>query len=178
MSETVTGGVPASSAGEDHKETASADTASKLRKRKIMFLGVVILLLVIGGVAVGKFTHLFHFLGNDVSKQTKEAGSMLHPPIILGIPTLVSNLDSGDGRTVYVKLTAKVEIVGAKDATALQDTVPVIQDIFQTYLHETRPQDIRGNGIYRLREAILRRLQAELAPLQVTNLYLVEFLVQ
>ena len=178
MSETVTGGVPASSAEEDHKETATANTATKLHKRKAMFLGAVILGLLVGGVVVGKFTNLFHFLSHDVSKQTKEAGSMLHPPIILGIPTLVSNLDSGDGRTVYVKLTAKVEIIGAKDAASLQDTIPVIQDIFQTYLHETRPQDIRGNGIYRLREAILRRLQAELAPLQVSNLYLVEFLVQ
>ncbi|GAA4486213.1 hypothetical protein GCM10023157_32240 [Gluconacetobacter asukensis] len=119
--------------------------------------------------------HLFHSVRTEVATRTDQ---VLHPPIILGIPPIVSNLDNGDGRPVYVKLTAKVEISGARDEASLQNMIPHVQDIFQTYLHETRPQDIRGDGIYRLREAIMRRLRAELLPLQVTNLYLVEFLIQ
>ncbi|GAA4491400.1 hypothetical protein GCM10023158_04980 [Gluconacetobacter tumulicola] len=119
--------------------------------------------------------HLFHSVRTEVVTRTDQ---VLHPPIILGIPPIVSNLDNGDGRPVYVKLTAKVEISGARDEASLQNMIPHVQDIFQTYLHETRPQDIRGDGIYRLREAIMRRLRAELLPLQVTNLYLVEFLIQ
>lgn len=181
MSETVAGGAPKFPAGEEKRESMAADTATAGRQtnRKLMIAGGAALILIAGGgAALLEKGNLFRAVESDVAKDTKLAKGVLHRPILLGIPPIVSNLDNGDGRPVYVKLTAKVEISGARDETALQTTIPEIQDIFQTYLHETRPEDIRGNGIYRLREAILRRLRAELAPLEVTNLYLVEFLVQ
>ncbi|GBQ18853.1 flagellar basal body-associated FliL family protein [Gluconacetobacter sacchari] len=142
----------------------------------MLLAGLVVIILAAGGATMFMTKgRLFHSVQHGVARQ---ASQMLHPPIILGIPSIVSNLDNGDGRPVYVKLTAKVEISGARDEASLQNMIPRVQDIFQTYLHETRPQDIRGDGIYRLREAIIRRLRAELTPLQVTNLYLVEFLIQ
>lgn len=177
MSETVTGGAPASPAADAGKETEAAGTGAsgkgtaKKSKLKLVIGALVGLLLVVGGITVVEKDKLFKNAG-------QKAHNVLHPPILLGIPTIVSNLDSGDGHAVYVKLTAKVEIEGATDEASLQNTIPEIQDIFQTYLHETRPQDIRGNGIYRLREAIIRRLRTDLAPLQVTNVYFVELLIQ
>ena len=171
MSETVTDGAAAANAADAH--------AGAAKKKKLVIIGVVVvvLLLLVGGGFWAK-DRFFKSVGSTMASNSKMAQDALHPPIILGIPTIVSNLDSGDGRPVYVKLTAKVEVVGAPNEAALQNIVPQIQDIFQTYLHETRPQDIRGNGIYRLHESIMRRLRVELAPLEVRNLYFVEFLVQ
>ncbi|MBM9402643.1 flagellar basal body-associated FliL family protein [Gluconacetobacter azotocaptans] len=176
MSETVTGGARTSLLGGGKEPEAAGIEAprkadGKKSKGKLIVAGLATLILVGGGATVLEKAKLFRV----ASERTQAA---LHPPIMLGIPTIVSNLDSGDGRPVYVKLTAKVEIQGANDEASLQNTVPEIQDIFQTYLHETRPQDIRGDGIYRLREAITRRLRITLLPLQVTNVYFVEFLVQ
>ncbi|WP_242402337.1 flagellar basal body-associated FliL family protein [Komagataeibacter kakiaceti] len=173
----MTGGAPAPPRGDAGKETEAAATeASRLgtpkkSKLKLIIGGVAALILLIGGITFMEKDKLFKTAG-------EKASEVLHPPILVGIPTIVSNLDSGDGHPVYVKLTAKVEIAGATDEASLQSTIPEIQDVFQTYLHETRPQDIRGNGIYRLREAIIRRLRTDLAPLQVTNVYFVELLVQ
>ncbi|CAP55646.1 flagellar basal body-associated FliL family protein [Gluconacetobacter diazotrophicus] len=190
MSETATGGPTASPLGGARKESAlraeTAETAlphrkdAKPAKRKLIIAaagGIAALLLVAGGVKWER-GGVAQKVEKDVASRESAADSVLHPPIILGIPPIISNLDSGDGRPVYVKITAKVEISGASDEASLQDRIPEIQDVFQTYLHETRPQDIRGNGIYRLREAIMRRLRVDMAPLKVTNLYLVDFLVQ
>ncbi|MCE2576853.1 flagellar basal body-associated FliL family protein [Komagataeibacter sp. FNDCR2] len=177
MSETVTGGAPASPRGDAGKETGAAGAeaarkgTTKKSKLKLVIGGLAGLILLISGVTFMEKDKLFKTAG-------EKANEVLHPPILVGIPTIVSNLDSGDGHPVYVKITAKVEIAGATDEASLQSTIPEIQDVFQTYLHETRPQDIRGNGIYRLREAIIRRLRTDLAPLQVTNVYFVELLVQ
>ncbi|MBB2171389.1 flagellar basal body-associated protein FliL [Gluconacetobacter asukensis] len=176
MSETATGGVPEPSSRDEKRRSMATETTPRRSTTKFLFIGLVVLLLAVGGGTLFmKKGHLFHSVRTEVATRTDQ---VLHPPIILGIPPIVSNLDNGDGRPVYVKLTAKVEISGARDEASLQNMIPHVQDIFQTYLHETRPQDIRGDGIYRLREAIMRRLRAELLPLQVTNLYLVEFLIQ
>ncbi|MCH4142824.1 flagellar basal body-associated FliL family protein [Acetobacter peroxydans] len=171
MSETVTDGAAAAKAAGAH--------AGAAKKKKLIIIGAVVIgLLLLAGGGFWAKDRFFKSVGSTMASDSKAAQDALHPPIILGIPSLVSNLDSGDGRPVYVKLTAKVEVVGAPNEAALQNIVPQIQDIFQTYLHETRPQDLRGNGIYRLHEAIMRRLRVELAPLEVRNLYFVEFLVQ
>ncbi len=177
MSETVTGGgAREPSAGDERRQSIAAETKPRRSRKTFLFIGLAVLLLTVGGGAV--FLEKGHLLHSVQSGVADHATQMLHPPVILGIPSIVSNLDNGDGRPVYVKLTAKVEISGARDEASLQNMIPRVQDIFQTYLHETRPQDIRGDGIYRLREAMIRRLRAELTPLQVTNLYLVEFLIQ
>lgn len=177
MSETVTGGASGPSSGDERRESIAAEAPPRRSRKRLLLVGVAVLLLaaVVGGVLLMKNGHSFHSVQSQAATR---ANQMLNPPIVLGIPSIVSNLDNGDGRPVYVKLTAKVEISGARDEASLQNMIPHVQDIFQTYLHETRPQDIRGDGIYRLREAIIRRLRAELTPLQVTNLYLVEFLIQ
>ncbi|MFH7812822.1 MULTISPECIES: flagellar basal body-associated FliL family protein [Acetobacter] len=170
MSETVTGAREADAAA----AVPRADAPKS--KRKLMMAGAAGLVLLIGGGVFWEKDKIF------TSKLKQNVGSKaeaaMHPPVLVGIPPMVSNLDTSGGHPVYVKLTAKVEVSGVPNEAALQDRIAEIQDVFQTYLHETRPQDIRGNGIYRLREAILRRLRAQLAPVQVTNLYLVEFLVQ
>lgn len=183
MSETASGRIPPSTPEEEGNETAehksvSPDSAKKGKKKLLLIVAAVAaVLLVGGGFFAWKKSAVFQTtVKNHITKGGKLSG--LNTPILLGIPTIISNLDSGDGRPVYVKLTAKVEVLGASNEASLQNRVPEIQDMFQTYMHETRAQDIRGNGIYRLREAMLRRLRANMAPLQVTNLYLVEFLVQ
>lgn len=182
MSETANGRVPLSAPESEDYESAehtsvSPDSTKKSKKKLLIIVAAALMLLAGGGFVAWKKSSLFQTTVKS-HLDTKGKFSALNTPILLGIPTIISNLDSGDGHPVYVKLTAKVEVLGASNEASLQDKVPEIQDMFQTYLHETRAQDIRGNGIYRLREAMLRRLRANMAPLQVTNLYLVEFLVQ
>lgn len=164
-------------------ENDQSDTKPKGKSKKTLFavIGVVIILAA-GGFFAWQKNYLPFLPSAKPAVAQKEkghkGGDFLHAPLLLGIPAATANLDNGNGKTIYVKMTARVEIEGAPDLASLQGRVPEIQDIFQTYLHETRPQDLHGSGFYRLREALLRRLRAALAPLQVTNIYVIELLTQ
>ncbi|WP_156938867.1 flagellar basal body-associated FliL family protein [Asaia astilbis] len=147
------------------------------KKRLLLIVGILVLALLGGGAyfAIEK-GWIFGHKKAQTASQTGDA-----PPgetSFLTIPAIISSLDNGDGRPVYVKMTTKIEVAGKVSEPELRGYIPAIQDIFQTYLHETRPQEIRGNGIYRLRETLLRRLRIQIAPLKVTNFYITEFLIQ
>lgn len=167
------------SSEEDKDHSTSVPAAKKGGKKKIILLLGCLALVGGGGyVAWSKKLIPIAALQKGSVKEEKSAQSILTPPIVLSIPSATANLDNGNGKVVYVKMTASVEISGATNSPEIQARVPEIQDIFQTYLHETRPQDLRGNGFYRLRESLLRRLRADMSPLNVTNLYITEFLTQ
>jgi flagellar FliL protein len=51
--------------------------------------------------------------------------------------------------------------------------------LFQTYLREMRPEELRGSaGTYRLREELLARANVALAPVRVVDVLFSELLVQ
>ncbi|MCX5618058.1 flagellar basal body-associated FliL family protein [Bombella sp. TMW 2.2543] len=159
---------------------APAEGRKGLSRKKLILLSAVPLLLVGGGIGAWQ-AHLLPFGGSGKAAAhngqpaSSEAASQR---LLLSVPSATANLDNGAGRTMYVKMTASVEVEGAQNLTALQARIPEIQDIFQTYLHESRPQDLHGSGFYRLREALLRRLRVAFAPLTISNIYITELLTQ
>jgi flagellar FliL protein len=51
--------------------------------------------------------------------------------------------------------------------------------MFQTYLREMRPDELRGSaGSYRLREELLGRANVTLAPIKVTDVLFTQLLIQ
>jgi flagellar FliL protein len=57
--------------------------------------------------------------------------------------------------------------------------MPRLLDMFQTYLREMRPEELRGSaGTWRLREELLARANIALAPVRVVDVLFIELLVQ
>lgn len=109
----------------------------------------------------------------------KTAVAAVEAPVLIDLPDIVSNLDTGGRRATFIKLHAKIEVGHAADAATLQAGMPQILDIFQSYLRSTRPEELRGgDGTYRLREALMNRIDMTLAPVQVTDLLFTQILVQ
>lgn len=157
-------------------EVAAAveEKARKGRKPVVMIgAGVLLLVLICGGAWFsGLVGHLTHH---------GKAGSaaVIEKPVFFDLPDVVSNLDTGGHRASFIKLHAKLEIAHAADVPALQVAVPQILDIFQTYLRSMRPDELRGGeGTYRLREALMNRIDIVLAPIQLTDMLFTEVLVQ
>jgi len=99
-------------------------------------------------------------------------------PVLVALPTIMSNLDTGGGPAQFVKVTAQLQIARGGDEAAVRAKMPQIQDVFQAYLHETRPEELSGAGLYRLREAMFRQVGNVVAPVVVTDLLFVELLTQ
>lgn len=100
-------------------------------------------------------------------------------PLFMDLPEIVANLNGGPRRTVFVKLKAKLELARADDQAILTAVMPRVLDLFQGYLREMRPEELRGTaGTYRLREELLARTNLVAPPARVVSVLFTEMLVQ
>lgn len=95
------------------------------------------------------------------------------------LPDMLVNIQSPDGRPTYLKLKLTLEMKDADLAQTLQAQQPRMQDMFQGFLRELRPEDLAGSaGSYQLRAEILRRVNLIAAPSKVDAVLIEEMLVQ
>jgi len=95
------------------------------------------------------------------------------------LPDLIVNIQSVEGRQTYLKLRLTLEVKDAAVATKLQQQYPRMNDMFQSFLRELRPDDLAGSaGSYQLRTEILRRVNLIAAPGKVDAVLIEEMLVQ
>jgi flagellar FliL protein len=108
-----------------------------------------------------------------------EAGAGGGPPTYLDVPEIITNLNVPGRRQSYLKLHAKLELAGAADVAPATAAMPRILDLFQTYLRDMRPEELRGSeGSYRLREELVGRAAVAAAPAQVRDVLFEEFIIQ
>ncbi len=78
-----------------------------------------------------------------------------------------------------MKLVARLEVTRQEDAERVKLAMPRLQDLFQTYLREMRPEELRGSaGTYRLREELIGRANIAAAPARVSDVLFIQMLVQ
>ncbi len=150
----------------------------KFSGKKLLIILVPVLLLTIGGGAAW----FLGFFGGKEEHHEEQADAAPPPPpptMIYDLPDLLVNLSLAQrGRGNFIKLTASLEVVEA-DVPEFEDAMPRIVDTFVTYLRELRPEDLRGSaGLTRLREEMLRRVQAAARPARVKDVLFREILVQ
>ncbi|MBS0334788.1 MAG: flagellar basal body-associated FliL family protein, partial [Proteobacteria bacterium] len=91
------------------------------------------------------------------------------------IPDVVVNMQTADGRPTFLKLKLTLEMPNQDAVDELEPNMPRLQDMFQTFLRELRPEDLSGSqGSYQLRMEILRRVNLVLAPNAKANAVLIE----
>jgi len=95
------------------------------------------------------------------------------------LPDMVVNIQSPDGRPTFLKLKLTLEVSDPHLASTLQAEAPRLQDMFQGFLRELRPEDLAGSaGSHQLRQELLRRANLIAAPGQVDAVLIEEMLVQ
>ena len=95
------------------------------------------------------------------------------------LPPMLVNIQSPNGSPTYLKLKLTLEMHDADLASTLQAEAPRMQDMFQGFLRELRPEDLAGSsGSYQLRAEILRRVNLIAAPSKVDAVLIEEMLVQ
>lgn len=159
-------------------DQAAGDGAPKKKMSKLILLAPVALALLVAGLWFGGI--LPPLLGMAAKPERKlEEANKPPPPTFVELPELVANLDAGPRRQAYVKLRAKVELARAEDVAAVTASMPRLQDMFNTYLRQMRPEELRGSlGTWRLHEELLGRANVAVAPVRVTDVLFVEMLVQ
>ncbi|MFZ3358382.1 MAG: flagellar basal body-associated protein FliL [Xanthobacteraceae bacterium] len=151
-------------------------------KRK---LSLKLILIAVGGLvalgAIGGGAYHFFFTGHKAESAAAAAANQVKPPIFLDLPDVLVNLSNSGGgdRTQYLKVKVVLELSDQALSTQLQALMPRIMDTFQTYLRELRPTDLDGSaGLYRLKEELTRRVNAEIAPNHINAVLFKEIVVQ
>jgi flagellar FliL protein len=146
------------------------------KRGKLLLLAVpVVLAVVAAGLWFGGI--LPPLLG--AARPAAEAEAKAALPAFVDLPEIVANLNAGARRNSYVKLRARLELAKPQDDATLKAAVPRLLDLFQTYLREMRPEELRGSaGSYRLREELIARANLALAPIRVTDVLFTEMLIQ
>jgi len=94
------------------------------------------------------------------------------------MPDVVVNMQTADGRPTFLKLKLTLELPDEGMVEELDPNMPRLQDMFQTFLRELRPEDLSGSqGSYQLRMEILRRVNLVIAPNKANAVLIEEMLI-
>lgn len=114
-------------------------------------------------------------------KDEKGAGQVREGPdgvVFYTMPDVVVNMQTADGRPTFLKLKLTLELPDEAAVEVLEPNMPRLQDMFQTFLRELRPEDLSGSqGSFQLRMEILRRVNLVIAPSKANAVLIEEMLI-
>ena len=164
----------------DHAIDGAAAPRKGGKKKLLLAAPVVVVAMVVAGLWFSGV--LPGLLGMAAAKTDNAKGEKAGAPAALvfqEMPDLVANLNGSARRPSYIKLKAKLELARAEDVPRVKEAMPRLMDLFQTYVRELRPEELRGSaGTYRLREELIARANIAAAPARVTDVLFTEILVQ
>ncbi|MDE1935909.1 flagellar basal body-associated protein FliL [Bradyrhizobium sp.] len=144
-------------------------------KLKMILAGAAVL-----AIAAGGATWFFFMRHHNEATHAEAAAPPPKPPTYVEVPDMLVNLIGLPGERVqYLKAKIVLEVKEEKQAEAIKPSLPRVTDIFQTYLRELRPSDLNGSaGLFRLKEDLTRRVNAAVAPNQVSAVLFKEVVIQ
>jgi flagellar protein FliL len=160
-------------------EDEEAAPPEKKGGKKKLLLAVPVVLVAIGAGLwfSGVLPGLLGMKGKAGASQSAE--KRIGAPVYVDVPELITNLNVPGRRQSYLKLHAKLEVGGPEDVAPVTAAMPRILDLFQTYLRDMRPEELRGSeGSYRLREELVGRAAVAVAPAHVQNVLFEELIMQ
>lgn len=174
---------------DDNAEGAAAEGVDlpkkKVSGKKIAIILVALLLLIGGGAGAAYFMGVFGAKDGGEHADAKEHGEAHDgeaanaAPVYYDMKALVVNLTSNSRRPSYVKVRVQLLLTKEEDRTKVTENEPRIVDSFQTYLRELSMEELQGSaGLLRLREELLVRVNAAVAPVAVKDILFQEILPQ
>ena len=184
---------------EDEAVDGEVEGAEVPAKKKIpmmfIIIGAVAAVLILGGGGTAAFLMLSHKPADahakapkkeekkkdEKKKDDKNGAQIADGPdgvVFYTPPDIVVNMQTADGKPTFLKLKLTMELPDKATADVLDQNMPRLQDMFQTFLRELRPEDLTGSqGSFQLRMELLRRVNLVVAPAKVNTVLIEEMLI-
>ena len=163
-----------------------------MAKKKLILIIVPVLLLLIGagvffsGILNKKdpdATEAGHESANaaDAAEHPEDEKTAKADPIFFELPDVIVNI-KGKGKakaTNFLKIKINLELGNPESLPIVEKRLPRLIDQMQTYLRELRVDDLEGSeGLLRLREELLKRIQATADGADVKDVLFAEMILQ
>ncbi len=160
--------------GEDFDDEDDESSDKPGGTNKLIIIITVVLLLAIGGIAAAYFTGLLQpiieWITGEEATEEEEKKVDQENAVFFPLEELIVNLNTGGRKSTFLKIRISLELVEGEDISRIESVMPRIMDNFQVYLRELRIEDLKGSaGMYRLREELLTRVNAAIAPAKVQD---------
>ncbi len=164
----------------DEDAEGDGDESKSGGKKKLLIIVGLALFIVVGGAAAAYFTGLLQPLIDMVVGGSGEgAPEEAKPAVFYELPEMLVNINTGGRKSTFLKIKVALELEDEADIPKIEKVMPRVIDNFQVYLRELRIEDLKGSaGMYRLREELLTRVSAAVAPVKVNDVLFKEMLVQ
>ncbi len=154
---------------------ADGKAAGSGGRKKLIVISVVSALLAAG--AGGGY----YFWQRSKAAEVDKAAQLKKKAFFFDLPEITVNLAGAPGqeRPAYLRLKLALEVEDQKIIAEIQPLMPRVLDNFQIFLRELRPTDLEGSaGLYRLKEELLRRVNASIYPARIEAILFKDVLVQ
>jgi flagellar FliL protein len=163
------------------EEAPAADGHAKPAKPKGGTSPIVMALLVLNlgasGFGVFKLMTASPAAAAPAPVKEEKSGKEITGPVIALDPFVVNLDEPGNAR--YLKMTAQLELVGEKDGEAIEKSKQVIRDEVLGYLSGLHVKDTLGAGAKEaIREALMKKLEANVGEHKIRRMFFQEFMVQ
>ena len=159
-------------------DEAAEDAPKADGKKKLIVMGAAAAVLVLGG---GGAFLMFGGKGHgDAHADTAHAEAKA-PVAFLEVREMTVNLASerNEDRPRTIRFKVALELKDAKVLSEVTPLVPRIEDALQVYVRELRAADLEGSsGVFRLREELLRRVNAAVYPAKANAVLFKDMIVQ
>ena len=161
-------------------EEGEGGAPKKFNKIKLfIILGGVIFFLFLIGLSLFFFGILDPYLGLDEEVTVQEEAVVVQGQVFYKLQDMTINLNEEGKKSRFMKVGLTLVLIDELDVPLVEALQPRIEDYITTYLRELKPEELSGSAnFYRMRENLLLRVRAAVAPVQVTNVLFNSMLVQ
>jgi flagellar FliL protein len=155
-------------------EEGGATAAPKGSGKKKLIIGIVVAALL--GMGAGGYYYYQRSKNGEAEKAALKKKS-----VFFDLPEITVNLANtpGQERPIFLRLKLALEVEDQKVLADIQPLMPRVIDNFQIFLREMRPGDLEGSpGLYRLKEELVRRINAAVYPARIEAIIFKDILVQ
>ncbi len=186
----------AAAAGEEGAEGSAEASKKKGPPLKLVMIGAAAGLVLVGGGGTAFMVFAPHAKPDKAAAHKKDKDKKKSdakgPPdknapqitdgpdgvVFYTLPDIVVNMQTADGKPTYLKLKLTLELPNQDTVDVIEPNRPRLQDMFETFLRELRPEDLAGSqGSYELRMEILRRVNLVIAPAKINAVLIEEMLI-
>jgi flagellar FliL protein len=169
-------------AADENGDGADGEASGKKGGKKKLILFAAIGLVVLLGAGAG--VYFSGLLGGEEHDKEAAAGAEDEhvPPAAahyLDLDEMVITLGGVGRKSSFLKMRLSLELASPEDEIRVKAIMPRIIDNFQVFLRELRIEELQGSqGLYRVKEELLARVNAAAHPTKVRDVLFREMLVQ